>query len=107
METIMKTTQSVTNARNGKVTLLPRQVAPALTQHPILLSPVRTDRSRIQWPTGDQIQDVSKQLARISRQGKRFELAGDYFMSGDLAFQLQEIIRATRELLKKIQRTKP
>ena len=45
-------------------------------------------------------------LARINRQGKHFELAGDYFMSGDLAFQLQEIIRATRELLKKTQRTR-
>ena len=104
---IMKTTQSVRHNRDGKVNQSSRQAAPVLSPHPILLSPPRTERSRIQWPTSQQLQDVSKQLARVSRQGKRFELAGDYFMSGDLAFQLQEIIRATRELLKKIQRTTP
>jgi hypothetical protein len=34
----------------------------------------------------------------------RQEGAGDYFNSGDLAYQLQEIIRAAAALLKKSQR---
>lgn len=34
----------------------------------------------------------------------RQENAGDYFTSGDLAYQLQEILRATATLLKKSQR---
>jgi hypothetical protein len=33
--------------------------------------------------------------------GSRAEREGDYFKSGDLAYQMHEIIRATRELLKK------
>ena len=33
--------------------------------------------------------------------GIRWEAKGDYFASGDLAYQIQEIIRATEELLKK------
>jgi hypothetical protein len=53
-----------------------------------------------------QMQDVSKHLVRISREGRRCELAGDYFKSGDLAYQVQEIIRAGGELLKKSQRAK-
>jgi hypothetical protein len=36
----------------------------------------------------------------------RHEGAGDYFTSGDLAYQLKEIIRATDDLLKRSQRTK-
>ena len=60
----------------------------------------------IQWPTERQIQTVSAQLGRISRMGRRSEAQGDYFKSGDVAYQIQEIIRATAELLKKGQRAK-
>jgi hypothetical protein len=66
----------------------------------------RTKQSLIQWPTDQQIQEVSKRLARISQKGIRVEADGDYFNSGDLAYQLQEIIRATAELFKKSQRIK-
>ncbi len=38
--------------------------------------------------------------------GHSLEASGDYFNSGDLAYQLQEIIRATAELFKKSQRIK-
>ena len=58
----------------------------------------------IQWPTGKQLLEVSKQLARISQRGVRAEASGDYFNSGDLAYQLEEIIRATAELLKRSER---
>jgi hypothetical protein len=66
----------------------------------------RTKKSRIQWPTGQEIEHVSKSLARVSRQAIRCEVGGDYFKSGDLAYQIQEILRATAELLKKSQRIK-
>ena len=105
-ETIMKTAQLVTNVRLGKPNRAPRQTAPRFADRKILLSPARTERSRIQWPTGQQMRDVSKQLARISREGRRCELAGDYFKSGDLAFQTHEIIRATTQLFEKSRRTR-
>jgi hypothetical protein len=72
----------------------------------ILLTPPRTDRNRIQWPTGLEINDVSKRLARVKREAIRCEVGGDYFKSGDLAFQIQEIIRATADLFRKSQRSK-
>ncbi len=66
----------------------------------------RPERNLIQWPSEQQIQEVSRRLVRISEKGARWEAHGDYFNSGDLAYQLQEIIRATAELFKKTQRIK-
>jgi len=68
--------------------------------------PVRSKRSSIQWPARQEIQEVSEQLARIQRMGICSEAKGDYFKSGDVAYQIQEIIRATAELLKKSQRAR-
>jgi len=70
------------------------------------LFPATPPLSLIQWPTEQQIQQVSSRLAKINRMGIRWEANGDYFNSGDLAYQLQEIIGATAELFKKIQRIK-
>ena len=67
---------------------------------------VRTQESSIQWPTEQQIQGVSARLARMVEAGIRFEANGDYFKSGDLAYQIQEIIRTTAQLLKRCQRDK-
>ena len=64
----------------------------------------RNARNQIQWPTPQELQRVSTNLTKVSRWGMRQEAAGDYYNSGDLAYQLQEIIRATYELLKKSQR---
>ena len=64
----------------------------------------RTDRNRIQWPTAQELQRVSTTLAKVSRTGMRQEDAGDYFTSGDLAYQLQEILGATAALLKRARR---
>ena len=66
----------------------------------------RRTRSSIQWPTERQVEDVSASLARVVKVGMRWEAKGDYFASGDLAYQVQEIIRATEELLKKSARLK-
>jgi len=65
---------------------------------------VRSKSNHIQWPTEQQIRAVSSQLARIQQIGIKSEIKGDYFRSGDLAFQMQEIIRATAELSKRSQR---
>ena len=67
---------------------------------------VRAGESCIQWPTEQQIQRVSERLARMVEMGIRFEANGDYFRSGDLAYQIQEIIRATAELCGKSKRAK-
>jgi len=67
---------------------------------------VRTQESSIHWPTAQQIQGVSARLARMVKAGIRFEADGDYFNSGDLAYQIQEIIRTTAQLLKRCERDK-
>ncbi len=61
----------------------------------------------IEWPTQQQIAQVSTRLAAIRQRGAGFETAGDYFNSGDLAYQLREIIHATAVLFSKSQRRKP
>ena len=66
----------------------------------------RSQRSLIQWPSERQVADVSTRLAQMVKAGVRWEANGDYFASGDLAYQIQEIIRATAELLKKSHRLK-
>ncbi len=96
----MKTTEKVTKAIVGaaRESRLPHRGAPLL--------PARDKQSLIQWTTRRQIQEVSKKLARINQAAIRSEVNGDYFKSGDLAYQIQEIIRATAELFKKSQRAK-
>ena len=68
------------------------------------LFPEPTNQSLTLWPTEKQILDVSKKLARISRMGIRAEAHGDYFHSGDLAYQMHEIILATARLFATSQR---
>jgi hypothetical protein len=70
------------------------------------LFPERPKGSLIQWPTERQVAEVSANLARVVKVGVRWEANGDYFASGDLAYQIQEIMRATEELLKKSGRLK-
>lgn len=67
---------------------------------------VRGKQSFIQWPSEREIKEVSKRLARIVQAGICSEANGDYFKSGDLAYQIQEIIRTTAALLKQSQRAK-
>ena len=67
-------------------------------------SPVRSKHSFIQWHTEQELQSVSQQLAQIQQVGIRCEADGDFFKSGDLAYQIREIIRATSDLFKKSQR---
>jgi hypothetical protein len=68
--------------------------------------PVRSKESFIQWPSEREIEEVSRRLARIVQIGIRSEANGDYFKSGDLAYQIQEIIRSTAELCRKSNRAK-
>src|SRR6266404_2799291 len=94
MKTMQTTTKALMGAgNNGHQRRKPRFDAP--------LFPEPTNQGLIQWPTEKQISDVSKKLARISRMGIRAEANGDYFNSGDLAYQMQEIIRATAGLFER------
>ena len=68
------------------------------------LLPERSKNNLIQWPTGRELREVAAQLARISKTGIRLEAKGDYFSSGDLAYQIHEIMQASAELFKKSQR---
>jgi hypothetical protein len=102
----MKTTQIMTKATAGRVNKARQRVRLRCGDGHVPSLSARTQQSRIQWPTEQQIQEVSKRLTKISQKGIRREVGGDYFNSGDLAYQLQEIIRATAELFKKSQRIK-
>ncbi len=66
----------------------------------------RCELNVIGWPTEEEIHAISPQLSQISQDGTSSEPRGDYFRSGDIAYQLQEILCMTRELLKKSQRAK-
>jgi hypothetical protein len=96
----MKTTAKMTDPVVGAARELPlgHPNAPPLM--------ARGKQSLIQWATKKQIQEVSTKLAQINRVAIRSEANGDYFTSGDLAYQIQEIIRATAELFKKSQRVR-
>jgi hypothetical protein len=100
----MKTMQLSSKPRTG---LLNRVRWPSRSRregrHDVGFSP-RIDQNRIRWPTAQELMRVSTTLAKVSRTGMRQEDAGDYFTSGDLAYQLQEILRATDTLLKKSRR---
>ncbi len=66
---------------------------------------LRSKRAVVQWPSVEELEQVSTQLSRIHQIGVSSEANGDYFTSGDLAYQLHEIVRTTKELLKKSLRT--
>ncbi len=69
-----------------------------------LFPPIHTHHP-IEWPTQEQIMEVAKRLSAIRQRGAGFEAAGDYFNSGDLAYELREIIQATAELFRRSQRS--
>src|SRR3989442_14359132 len=97
MKTMRTTTKALMGAgNNGHRRRKPRFDAP--------LFPEATNQGLIQWPTEKQISEGSKKLAKISRMGSRAEANGDYFNSGDLAYQMQEIIRATTGLFERCRR---
>jgi len=99
-EATMKTTGKITEA------IVSAEPESSLGHSNVTLLPSKERQSRIQWATEQQIQEVSKQLTKINQVAIRSEADGDYFKSGDLAYQVREIIRATADLFKKSQRTK-
>jgi hypothetical protein len=96
----MKATERTTGTIMGTA----REFGSGRPNTPLL--PARDKQNLIQWKTEQQIQEVSKKLARINQVAIRSEAKGDYFKSGELAYQIQEIIGATAELFKKSQRAK-
>ena len=100
----MTNTQILGKPRTGSLNQVRRGIRLHRGDRPAAGFSPRTDKSLIQWPTEQELQQVSITLAKVSRTGMRQENAGDYFTSGDLAYQLQEILRATATLLKKSRR---
>jgi hypothetical protein len=95
---LVKTTEKTNKAKIPA----PRK-ALVLEPNELLLAAPR-NKTLIRWPKERQLQAVSVRLARIAKTGMRAEAKGDYFNSGDLAYQIQQIIEATDELFKKSQR---
>jgi|ERR1051326_2211528 hypothetical protein len=100
----MKTTN--VTLRNRTIRKGQPSKAPRFNHADISFPPARTQQAVIQWPSEKQLLEVSKRLKRINQLGIRWEAKGDYFNSGDLAYQIQEIIRATDDLFRKAQRIK-
>jgi hypothetical protein len=79
-------------------------------KHPRSIGPNRLEdeadnpQTRIQWPSEHEITEVSRTLKTVKNMGIKYEDSGDYFTSGDLAYQMHEIIRNATELLHKSQR---
>jgi len=101
MKTKLKLKNRVNKGNGNGLSTTPR-----FDHSDIALPPARTQQNVIQWPSEKELQDVSKRLVRINHLGMRWEAKGDYFNSGDLAYQIHEIIRATEDLFRKTQRIK-
>ena|SRR2546421_7340536 len=100
MKTIRISTSALMQERNKR-----RQRRKARFVNPsVPLFTEPANQNLIQWPSEKQIMEVSKQLVKIARMGIRSEASGDYFNSGDLAYQMQEIIRSTAELFQRVRR---
>ena len=90
-------------------TIVPLRSKPVIAQvskKSIFDFPEDEPRSNIQWPNDEQIGAVSSRLRQIKKIGMENEGLGDHFSSGDLAYQVQEIIRSTDELFRKSLRVK-
>ena len=58
----------------------------------------------LQWPADTLLRETTRNLLAIKNAGVEYESIGDYFNSGDLAYQLQEILHNIQELSRKTQR---
>lgn len=58
----------------------------------------------IRWPSDKEITDVARRLLAIKKAGLTYEKRGDHFNSGDLAYQMQELLRNVSELFQKSRR---
>jgi hypothetical protein len=81
----MKTTRMAMKTRMGKVNKRPGRSKARFDHANMPLFVEQAPQSLIQWPTDQQIGEVSRRLAMISQRGIRWEAHGDYFNSGDLA----------------------
>ena len=100
MKIVRTTTKTLMGAGNKAL----QRRKPRFDSPEMPVFPPETNQGLIQWPTEKQILEVSRQLSKINRLGIRSEASGDYFNSGELAYQMQEIIRATAELFERGQR---
>ena len=88
------------------VPLKPKPVVAQVTKKSPFDFPEDEPHSNIQWPNDEQIGTVCSRLRQVKKIGMENEGLGDHFSSGDLAYQVQEIIRSTDELFRKSLRVK-
>jgi hypothetical protein len=84
----------------------PKPVVSQVGKKSVFDFPEDEPRSKIQWPNEEQIGAVCSRLRQIKKIGMENEGLGDHFSSGDLAYQVQEIIRSTDDLFRKSLRVK-
>jgi hypothetical protein len=56
--------------------------------------------SNIHWITDKELALASQDLRRLKRIGRQLEQHGDYFGSGNLAYQLRRIVAEVRDLMR-------
>ena len=56
--------------------------------------------SNIQWITNKELALASQDLRRLKRIGRQLEQQGDYFGSGNLAYQLRQIVADIQSLVR-------
>lgn len=61
----------------------------------------RGTRGVIKWPTDREIRSVSKALVELRTVGIDSESKGEYLKSGNLAYELQQIIQETAKLCRR------
>lgn len=101
-----------THLKNRGITpLLEKKLIPVVKSHVKIAKPQLPqieDREEpkplLQWPADTLLRETTRNLLAIKNAGVEYESIGDYFNSGDLAYQLQEILRNIQELSRKTQR---
>ena len=95
----------------GITPLLGKKLIPVVKSHVKIAKPQPPqieDREEpkplLQWPADALLRETTRNLMAIKNAGVEYESIGDYFNSGDLAYQLQEILRNIQELSRKTQR---
>ena len=56
--------------------------------------------SGIRWITDKELAQASQELRRLKRFGRQVEQRGDYFVSGNIAYQLRQIVAEIQALVR-------
>jgi hypothetical protein len=98
-------TRGITPLLGGKLgPVAKNSVKITKTPPPLQFEDREEPKPLLQWPADAVLRETTRNLLAIKNAGVEYESIGDYFNSGDLAYQLQEILRNIQELSRKTQR---